>query len=180
MTTIDTSPEAVADMLEGVTPAPWTAGYVRVADTFFVEPLRVVFDGPGREEDATFVAWAREAVPALSAALTQSRAETAAAYERAAGLATYTNAGLLDCDVPASFRAAIRALATPDQSAALDAVKAAALAEIAPHLQSFRKALELARIAAPEATDDTNDKAYWQHEINALDAILAAIPKGGV
>ena len=33
-----------------------------------------------------------------------------AAYERAADLVTYTKAGMIDCNVPVSFRAAIRAL----------------------------------------------------------------------
>jgi len=66
---------------------------------------------------------AADCIEALELALTLSRAETAAAYERAA-----TEASGYDREFD---RAAIRALATPDQTAALDAVRAEAMREAA-------------------------------------------------
>ena len=71
----------------------------------------------------------------LTTALSTSRAETAAAYERAAQVARQhedhsDNAYAEGWDSCAfSVQSAIRALATPDQSAALDAVKAEARAD---------------------------------------------------
>jgi len=65
----------------------------------------------------------RGMILALSAALTQSRAETAAAYERAANR-------VANCYIGTEhIEAAIRALATPDQSLSLAAVVAEAKAD---------------------------------------------------
>ncbi len=82
----------------------------------------------------------------LRLALTQSRAETAAAYERAAklldqrGQEEQINYGL-GRETQNFYRARdmVRALATPDQIAALDAVRAEARA------QGMREAAEIAR-----------------------------------
>ncbi len=78
---------------------------------------------------------AADRIEALELALTQSRAETAAAYERAAGLPRYApnsfgfmNPSDRGCWV---HHGDIRALATPDQTAALDAVRAEAMREAA-------------------------------------------------
>lgn len=81
--TADISPENVARMLEGVTPGPWGAegpehsiiiwGYADRDDREY----RVCFmtsDGPA-QANARFIAWAREAVPALSARLAEVEAE---------------------------------------------------------------------------------------------------------
>lgn len=75
------------------------------------------------------IAKVNETLRALSAALTQSRAETAAVIERAA---QEVDCGGCrgDCPMPATCcardAASIRAIATPDQSSALAAVEAAA------------------------------------------------------
>ncbi len=60
----------------------------------------------------------RARIEALELALTQSRAETAAAYEQIADEV---------CKWSIAASEAIRALATPDQTAALDAVRAEVL-----------------------------------------------------
>jgi hypothetical protein len=105
----------------------------------------------------------------LKAALTQSRAETAAAYERAAD-------SLLECsvwcdsqdratpewrngaqDARKHHMARIRAISTPDQTAALDAVRADARA------QGMREAAIIA-----------HDKSY----MDAHDAIIIAAING--
>ena len=66
-------------------------------------------------------------IAALSAALTQSRAETDAAYERAAHEAwKYGGSG---------FEKAIRTIATPDQTAALDKLIAEA---VEPYAEALR------------------------------------------
>ena len=97
------------------------------------------------------------------AALTQSRAETAAAFERAAALA---DPWLHDTDSASNARKYIakniRALATPAQSSALAAVIASV------HENALRKAAE----TAYEAAHNTNDISVIR------DAILAAIPQG--
>lgn len=69
-----------------------------------------------------------ERIEALELALTQSRAETAAAYERAASMVKR----LLEADdyySPTDIVFQLQALVTPDQSAALDAIKTEARAQ---------------------------------------------------
>jgi hypothetical protein len=94
--TQDMTPEAVAKMLEGVTPGPWRldgdfgvdsdAMHGYVANTGF---------GPDTEDsvaeasaNARFIAWAREAVPAIAAERDEwkARAEAAAAVTPACAL----------------------------------------------------------------------------------------------
>ena len=89
---------------------------------------------------------------ALSAALTQSRAETAAVIERAAKL--FDDGTNVTC---AAIGRCIRAIATPDQSSALAAIEAAAEA------RGMRKAAVIAY------QFEGNDKLRC--------AILAAIPQ---
>jgi hypothetical protein len=102
MAKIDTSAEAVARMLEGVTPGPWRLilldtdghefdrGKVRsLRGQYFGHAIEAegshVFLAPhshaDNSHDATFIAWARDAVPALAverdrlaAQLTEARA----------------------------------------------------------------------------------------------------------
>jgi uncharacterized protein YukE len=105
-------------------------------------------------------------------ALTQSRAETAAAYERAADRADndaqmyWENGAVSASAALVNVAAAIRALATPEQSAALDAVKAEAWA------QGMREAAEIADELAEEVSrgHDNGERASIR--------ILAAIQKG--
>jgi hypothetical protein len=92
-------------------------------------------------------------IEAIELALTQSSAETAAAYERAAERFEKIRAPLTYGEISSM----IRALATPDQSAALDAVRAEARA------QGMREAAEIA---------GNSNYETWE---TAPDAILAAI-----
>jgi hypothetical protein len=78
--------------------------------------------------------WRKHRIEALELALTQSRAETAAVIERAAAIAYETAHNTSDIS---KIRDAIRALATPDQSAALDAVRADAMREAAEYMQRY-------------------------------------------
>lgn len=96
--------------------------------------------------------WLEDEVDRISASLTQSRAETAAAYERAAQV--YIDG---DWDWYSDADDAIRALATPEQSSALAAIEAAAEA------RGMRKAAVIAY------QFEGNDKLRC--------AILAAIPQ---
>jgi hypothetical protein len=119
-------------------------------------------------------------------ALTQSRAETAAAYERAAERFEKIHAPLTYGEISSM----IRALPTPNQSAALDAVRADAMSEAAeiatlvPTLITFTTAL------ADECCADLSDvtmavkimptgqevaEISAQQVIEKLQAILAAI-----
>lgn len=144
---------------------------------------------------------------AAVAALTQSQAETAAAYERAAQW--HTTAALnalnsLHCGSENSeYRAVsrahefhsdcanvIRKLTTPDQTAALDAVKAEAMAN------GMLRAAGICKASAQEREHQIHvGKGVPAHAVNIpqqmrwtaeklqaeklADAILAAIPKGG-
>jgi hypothetical protein len=112
--------------------------------------------------------------------LTQSRAETAAAYERAAELALqrkgdgtatldhpYDKGYLAACDACAK---AIRAITTTEQTAALDAMKAEALE------QGMRKAAAIAKWVAGDACDTPDElRGAAMVEYAILDAFL----KGG-
>lgn len=98
----------------------------------------------------------------LEAALTKSRAETAAAYEQIANEV---------CRWSIAAAEEIRALATPDQTAALSAVMAEA------REQGMREAMRKCQKVADEA------KSYGIPQMTmgantCRDAILAAIPHG--
>lgn len=100
---------------------------------------------------------AADRIEALELALTQSRAETAAAYERAAECIECAPKRMRLVDIEA-----IRALATPEQSAALDAIKAETRA------QGMREAAEICMSLETES----NRPARCAKDI------LAAIQKG--
>lgn len=102
----------------------------------------------------------------LKAALTQSRAETAAAYERAADQFEKIRAPLTYGEIFSM----IRALATPYQTAALDAVKAEAREE------GMRQAAKICETLGPLGGVTPNPRAEWKtHADNLAHAILAAI-----
>lgn len=99
-------------------------------------------------------------------ALTQSRAETAAAYERAA----------VECDRMANdvwASEAIRALATPDQTAALDKLIAEAVKPYVEALAWYGEQSRLARLIHSEG--DTGRNALQADGGKRANAILAAI-----
>lgn len=124
-------------------------------------------------------------VEQLEAALTRANAAAAAAYEVAAQMVettAYTSngdtrslepvaAGLSGMDMHhATIATAIRALATPDQTAALDAVRAEARA------QGMREAAEICQTLGPLGGVTPNPRAEWKtHADNLAHAILAAI-----
>jgi len=117
--------------------------------------------------------WAQNA----EAALIQSRAETAAAYELAADRADndaqmyWENGAVSASAALVNVAAAIRALATPEQSAALDAVKAEAWA------QGMREAAEIAiSLKKPTKITAAYERAGTCEDV--AEAILAAIQKG--
>jgi multidrug efflux pump subunit AcrA (membrane-fusion protein) len=121
-----------------------------------------------------------ERLERAEAALAQSRAETAAAYERAAELVRSTaytsngdgrslepvSAGLVGMDMHhATIAAAISALATADQSAALDAVRAEA------REQGMREAAVICRNVGFK---DHPDSVAYDAEFQILAAIKGA------
>jgi len=102
----------------------------------------------------------------LEAALTRANAATAAAYERAAR--AIDEDGEYVRSIGLSNR--IHALATPDQSAALDAVRAEARA------QGMREAAKICQTLGPLGGVTPNPRAEWKtHADNLAHAILAAI-----
>ena len=131
---------------------------------------------------------ADDMIDAIFAVLTQFRAETAAAYERAAQFceayevgSTPTKGYVLGAFEQGkhsgthhgmAYGPAIRALAIPDQSAALDEVKAAA------REQGMREAIRECQKVADEAKE-YNIPQMAGGAIACCSAILAAIPKGG-
>ena len=123
-------------------------------------------------------------IEALELALIQSRAETAAAYERAANvdvLHTDEDGNCITRKLGFLEKNCIRALATQEQSAALDAVKAEAWA------QGMREAAEMLRLLAeqrPLMQVRPTEIVRGRHEGEqafasfGYQAILAAIQKG--
>lgn len=75
---IDISPEAVAAMLNGVTPGPWAVEYKCGTTRLMMGDDCQMCDEtyypwvPSNYKDWHFIAWAREAVPALSARLAEA------------------------------------------------------------------------------------------------------------
>lgn len=185
MTTIDISPEAVerlACILEG------RGGFVK--DSTITATLRALSAAPtklqqgqpyryiGKDMKTILARDLEDQRDAALAALTQSRAETAAAYERAAQKVlsdqwpTYGDAKRIS--------GSIRALATAEQSSAIAAVIAEAEA------RGMRKAAEAVPNLGWEAFVADDAPSYlsdWQRGLVAgqkamRDAILAAIPQG--
>lgn len=83
----DISTENVARMIEGVTPAPWEADYTDPSDVVVWSPGDKFLTNIGHSyqrvdvafdcdiANARFIAWAREAVPAMAEALKAAEAE---------------------------------------------------------------------------------------------------------
>lgn len=110
-------------------------------------------------------------VEQLEAALTPVNAATAAAYEVAAREAE-------EFDFAFAFQCApsIRALATPDQTAALDKL-------IAEAVKPYVEANGILEDALQEVGDDypgSNCQSWCQQQVKEARAILAASKKGGV
>jgi hypothetical protein len=104
-------------------------------------------------------------IKALELALIRSRAETAAAFERAADVAKSWK----DCGHDFDVEDEIRALATPDQTAALVAVLAEARA------QGMREAAEIANSMLLRSTFGTDTETVVTYRDFIGSAILAAI-----
>ena len=113
------------------------------------------------------------------AALTRANAATAAAYEVAArevecGCGAGPCQDTTNCS--AEDAAAIRALATPDQTAALDKL-------IAEAVKPYMEANGILEDALQEVGDDypgSNCQSWCQQQVKEARAILAASKKGGV
>lgn len=78
MTQIDTSPEAIAALMDGVTPGPWEAVAAGQADDLnevvaYKPTFSSIADAEGA--NARFIAAARDLVPALAARLAEVEAE---------------------------------------------------------------------------------------------------------
>ena len=121
---------------------------------------------------------------AAVAALTQSRAETAAAYalglHDAADQCVFYASGLVPSDaqywMSTTLPDSIRALKTPDQTAALDAVKAEAKAD---GMEEAAKLCENVRNFRTERGDEIGYDNIATGAQDCIEIILAAIPKGG-
>lgn len=183
MSGIDISPEAVglANWLRGASRRCMDSTFADAADC--IETLSAALEH-SRAETAKATAWAIEqhaAADRYAAALTQSRAETAAAYERAAerfpdGRQAWP---------PVNIRKAIRALATTEQTAALDTIRAEAreqgmreAAEIASNRWAVRKehAARLYEMDYAEAKIDAKTVGAKGDEAESIaEQILAAI-----
>lgn len=156
-----------------------------------VERLACILEGRGGfVKDSTITATLR----ALSAALTQSRAETATLRSFIADFAAFDFAAcyrhptsspeddgddVTDAEPVWAWQEDARALTTPDQASALAAVEAAAEA------RGMRKASEIAQLNAwcHQGTDAYSQgmDAGARHQCKVIhDAILAAIPQGEV
>jgi hypothetical protein len=83
--TQDLTPEAVAKMLEGVTPGPWIVEYKYGTTRLMMGDSCQMCDEtyypwtPDNLKDWHFIAWAREAVPALAAERDEWKARATAA-----------------------------------------------------------------------------------------------------
>jgi hypothetical protein len=75
---IDTIPEAVARMLEGVTPGPWAINWYGPEETqgdVWHENSEIIVCETVDARNAHFLAWAREAIPALAARVAEVEAD---------------------------------------------------------------------------------------------------------
>lgn len=197
MTDIDISPEAV-DILIAV----WEMGGLQQSELHLLTDTCRALSAALTQAQDHLDRWINtcaaqdQTLADMRVELTQSRAETAAAYERAAvAMGTYhwnryaskEDGGTLSG--PAVFTShthqhverAIRALATPDQSSALAAIEAAAEA------RGMRKAAALARQALVDGAyikrgshQETPSSVMFLAETLVSNAILAAIPQGEV
>ncbi len=124
------------------------------------------------------IATLHSSTEALELALTQSRAETAAAYERAASMVKR----LLEADdyySPTDIVFQLQALATPDQTAALDKLIAEA---VEPYAEALRVLISHTHECERELTEALYHADFCGESRPLTDAraILAASKKGGV
>lgn len=113
MTQIDTSTEAIAAILEGVTPGPWRKSYGFATQ---VASASSVICNAMLHENARFIAAARELVPALAAERDRLAAQLAEAraegwrkgIEAAAAVNNFQAQEILDNAAPASAVNALR------------------------------------------------------------------------
>lgn len=82
---IDTTPEAIAALLDGVTPGPWRAvaagGHDQLNEVVSDTPFVSVADADGA--NVSFIAAARDLVPALAAEIARLTTERDAAWNAA-------------------------------------------------------------------------------------------------
>lgn len=140
-----------------------------------VERLACILEGRGGfVKDSTITVTLR----ALSAALTQSRASEAAAYEAVAEMISeYPHFMLMTPDqkkVCVHLAQVIRSLATPDQRAALDRMIAEAEARGMERAAEIARALGMTELETSVTPIGPRTQAFYA----AHDAILAAIPQG--
>ena len=168
MTTIDISPEAVETLAQAfdVLEYPQTAITIRALSAALTKLQQAqTYRYIGKDMKTVLARDLEDQRDEALAALTRSRAETAAAYERAADVAYFRNWSITG-DM-------IRALATPDQSSALAAIEAAAEA------RGMRKAAEICSTHGVLGGPIKNPYADWKiHADNLTETILAAIPQG--
>lgn len=142
--------------------------------------LQAIAEVVGHLEVADYIAAANpDTIALLIAELIQAQAASAAAYEAAGEVAAeFVHRRLYEASMPVcsyhsrDIKTAIRALATPDQTAALDRVRAEAKAE------GMREALEFVTDfpLGADGPEDGNDRVVWALE-NIRNAIIAAIAK---
>lgn len=179
MTNIDISPKAM-DRLAWLLQYAQSENAIKNARDDAANALRVLSAAltKAQADAAKATAWAieqHEAADRYASALTESRAETAAAYERAAQEA--------DRIENSHLAANIRALATPDQTASRDRMIADAEARGMRRAADIaEKGVEILGLRMREAKDK-KEKLNWQSmlfcAVDIKQAIIAAIPKGG-
>ena len=122
---------------------------------------------------AARIAELEAALTRANAALTRANAATAAAYEVAARAIMEKCHDDMDRKEEATI---VRALATPDQTAALDKL-------IAEAVKPYMEANGILEDALQEVGDDypgSNCQSWCQQQVKEARAILAASKKGGV
>jgi hypothetical protein len=167
--TIDITPEAVYELWEDYIAAsrPDNGDNTGGIELYDIEGMN----------DAAYSMY--ETLRALSAALTASQAETAAAYEVAAGILDKWAANLRDDGfsnaapvVIEKCSAMIRALTPADSKAALDRMIADA------EERGMREAAAIANTLLVKSTFGTTDRTVVTYSDFVAAVILAAIPKG--
>ena len=133
---------------------------------------------------------AADRIEQLEAALTRANAATATAYEVAAEIADLAEHDAQECDWRSGANQAdviakrIRALATPDQTAALDKLIADA---VKPYVEALENIAQEASVPIHTWQNGINFKRMYEgwrkiatERIDTARAILAASKKGGV
>lgn len=179
MTTIDISPKAM-DRLAWLLQYAQSENAIKNAKDDAANALRVLSAAltKAQADAAKATAWAIEqhgAADRYASAMTESRAETAAAYERAARICEDRNDEIWDRDTGEKVgldgaAEKIRALTPADAIAARDRMIADSEA------RGMQRAADIAKLVAGGACD-TPDEIRGAAMVEY--AILAAIPKGG-